>query len=91
MILLAILFGKIPEHVHAMVVFILPTFVSSDILANSTANIGVSTILSFKTLEHLLDLYNAFTYRSQKCNFAGVSPGIFLMGLVKTVLASLKM
>ena len=48
-------------HLHAMVVLIRPTFVSKAILANSMANSGVSTILSFKTLEHLLELKSAFT------------------------------
>lgn len=42
-----------------------PTLVRRDILANSMANAGVSTILSFKTFEHLLELYKAVIYRSR--------------------------
>ncbi len=54
------------QDIQAMVVLILPTFVSNAILANSMANSGVSTILSLRTLEHLFELNNALTYRSQK-------------------------
>ena len=36
-----------------------PTFVNSDIFANSMLNKGVSSIFSFNTLEHLLELYRA--------------------------------
>lgn len=42
--------------IQAMVVFILPTFVSREIFANSTAKAGVSSILSLMTFEHLAEL-----------------------------------
>jgi hypothetical protein len=44
-----------------MVVFMRPTFVNSEILANSMANAGVSCILSRMTFEHLDELYSALT------------------------------
>jgi len=48
--------GKPEPYAHAIVVLILPTFVSSDILASSTANIGVSTILILQDLRALARL-----------------------------------
>lgn len=49
------------EYAHAIVVLILPTFVSKDIFANSIANAGVSVILSRMIFEHFVELYSALT------------------------------
>lgn len=65
-------------------VLIRPTFVRRDIFASSMANAGVSTILSLRTLEHLLELYRAETYRSEKGTLVD-TPGT---GLVKTAFLS---
>jgi hypothetical protein len=62
--------------VQAMVVLILPTLVRSDILAGSIPKAGVSIILSFSTLEHLLEWYNALTYKSEKVTLVEELPGI---------------
>lgn len=48
--------GKKQKYIQAIVVFILPTLVSRDIFANSTAKAGVSSILSLMTFEHLAEL-----------------------------------
>lgn len=43
------------KGIQAIVVFILPTFASKDILASSSAKAGISFILSLRTLEHLAE------------------------------------
>jgi hypothetical protein len=68
-------------------VFILPTLIKSEIFANSIAKAGVSIILSLRTLEHLLELYKALTYKSAKLSFVVVPAG---NGLVKTLFGSEK-
>ena len=62
--------------VHAIVVFILPTFARSDIFASSVANAGVSRILSFSTFEHFAEKLRALMYSSLKVILFDDCPGV---------------
>lgn len=75
---------------QAIVVLIRPTFVRRAILANSILKAGVSTIFSFKTLEHLLEVYKADTYKSPNVTLTRF-PESAESGLVKTAWLSVNM
>lgn len=74
---------------QAMVVLILPTFVSSEILPSSVAKAGVSNILSLSTLEHFGELYRVEMYSSPNVILLSELPGVG-RGLVKTSWSSEK-
>lgn len=75
------------HFVQAIVVLMRPTLVKSEILASSMPKAGVSSILSFRTFEHLVELYRADTYSSPK----GILGDFEGYGVEKTALVSEKM